>query len=163
MKKSNSLVLLFGVVGFGMSVLMPSMAVARCTGTYYAKEFANGIGEPITGYSLWTFSKDGSVISGSNGEPVVPFGTSQGSWRSAGDNKIKSKTFNFSGPNLNPAYPNVARVEAIFQFDNNCSGTVGAQSKFSVISCPLSEGPLCPSGFPVVTDKPIELTRISGN
>jgi len=162
MKKANSLVLLLGIVSFGMSVVMPSRALAICTGTYYATEFADGRSNPPTGISLWTFAEDGSVVFGSSNEPAGPFGTSQGNWRPAQNaNKIKSKAFNFSGPGT--TYPQVARVEATFAFKNNCSGTVGGQSKFSVTLCLVSDGPLCSPGTRIVTDALIELTRVSSN
>lgn len=163
MKKATVSVSLFAVVILGVGLLMPNIVFAECVGTYYAKEFAHGRGKPATGYSLWTFSNDGAVVSSSNGEPSVPFSTAQGNYWAIGYKAIKSTTFDFSGPNPNPAYPNVSRVEAVFQFKNNCNGTVAGKSKFSVISCPVSEGPLCAPGFPVVTDQAIELMRISSH
>jgi len=162
MKNTNSVVLFFCLVGYAMGIFVPNTVFAGCIGTYYAKEFANGEEGVVTSYSLWTFSKFGSVVSVSSSEPTVPFGGAQGNWKRIGANKIESKTFDFSGPTPNPSYPNVARIEAVFKFKEDCSGTVLGQSKINVISCPVAEGPLCTSGFPVVTDKPIELIRVSG-
>ena len=135
-----------------------SMAGDTCTGTFYAVE---GPSNAPIGYSLWTFSKDGSVISSSSSEPSVPFSTAQGNWEIYGRQFIKSKTFDFSGPNPNLNYPNVARIDASFKFHNNCSRTVAGQSKFSVTSCPVSEGPNCAFGTVISKDVAIELTRIS--
>lgn len=135
-----------------------SVMSSACVGTFYAVE---GPSNAPTGHSLWTFERNGSVVSSSSSEPVVPFSTSQGNWNIQSRGLIRSLTFDFSGPNPNPSFPNVVRVDATFNFQRNCKATVPGTSKFSVISCPVAEGPLCSPGQVIVSDSPIELTKVA--
>jgi hypothetical protein len=146
----------------GGGVLVPELAPESkaCKGTYYAVEG----GASPSGYSLWTFSEDGSVVSNSAAQPATPFSTAQGNWRVVRFEKnyalIKSTTFVFSGPSPNPSYPYIGRVEANFKFKGDCSATIPGASTFSITSCDTSAGPLC-NNAAGVANIPIQLTRVS--
>ncbi len=149
-------------IGLMVSMLTPVSVYAGCTGTYYATEYANGEDQPATGYSLWTFGKFGTLISNSSSEPSVPFSGAQGNWQAVAPRKITTTSFDFSGSNSDSTYPTIAKVDTTFTFTRDCSATVTGKSRYQVTLCPVEQGPLCPSGTVIISDKPIELIRVAG-
>lgn len=136
-----------------------SNRLVSCTGTYYAVEG----GASPTGYSTWTFHPDGSMIVSSSAEPIVPFSTAHGNWKvSPRRSTVQTVTFDFSGGVGQSTHPHIVRVESTFQFKRDCSATLPGQSEFTVISCPVAEGPFCANSTTLMEKVPVELTRISG-
>jgi hypothetical protein len=105
------------------------------TGTYLVQE---GSGTQ----SLWTFSKDGTILISSSAQGPLNFGDIQGAWKQTGNKAahVTALDFNYGSTSVPAA---VARIDVVATFSNQCTRMQGS---FSLrFFTPGIEDPLDPS------------------
>lgn len=133
-----------------MAVVTPSFAGYdnSCVGTYYLHEASGNT-------SLWTFEKDGTMLSVSSAQQQFNFTNAQGNWNSAYDSSAIVKMFDYTLGNPASA-SSIVRVDAKWKFSKDCKT---AKVDFTGTPC-TQANPLC-IATPFVNEHNDSATRVA--